>query len=136
VKLTVIGAAGTFPGPESACSSYLVEHEGFRLLLDMGNGSVGALQTACGLLGPDAVVVSHLHGDHYLDLVTWAYARRYHPDGPAPLLSVYGPSAIGAVVAGAFGRDVTPMLDEVYDFRALEGGRRVELGPFTVDGGQ
>jgi len=133
VKLTVVGSAGTFPGPASACSSYLVEHEGFRLLLDVGNGSIGALQTACGLLGPDAVIVSHLHGDHYLDLVTWTYARRYHPDGRAPVLPVYGPRAIKGAVAAAFGREVTPLLDEVYDFRGLDRDQRIEVGPFTVD---
>jgi ribonuclease BN (tRNA processing enzyme) len=133
VKLTVVGSAGTFPGPASACSSYLVEHEGFKLLLDVGNGSIGALQTACGLLGPDAVIVSHLHGDHYLDLVTWTYARRYHPDGQAPKLTVYGPRNIRAAVAAAFGRDVTPMLDEVYDFRGLDHDQQVEVGPFVVD---
>jgi ribonuclease BN (tRNA processing enzyme) len=133
VRLTVVGSAGTFPGPASACSSYLVEHEGFRLLLDVGNGSIGALQTACGLLGPDAVIVSHLHGDHYLDLVTWTYARRYHPDGAAPVLPVYGPRDIKRSVAAAFGRDVTPMLDEVYDFRGLDHDQRIEVGPFTID---
>jgi ribonuclease BN (tRNA processing enzyme) len=133
VRLTVVGSAGTFPGPASACSSYLVEHEGFRLLLDVGNGSIGALQTACGLLGPDAVIVSHLHGDHYLDLVTWTYARRYHPDGAAPVLPVYGPRDIKRSVAAAFGRDVTDTLDEVYDFRGLDHNQRIEVGPFTVD---
>ena len=51
MKLTIVGSAGTFPGPTSACSSYLLEHDGFRLLLDIGNGSLGALQEACGLLG-------------------------------------------------------------------------------------
>jgi ribonuclease BN (tRNA processing enzyme) len=133
VRLTIIGSAGTFPGPMSACSSYLVEQEGFRLLLDVGNGSLGALQSACGLLGPDAVIVSHLHGDHYLDLVTWTYARRYHPDGAPPILPVYGPRNIKAAIAGAFGRDVTELLDEVYDFRGLDRDQQIEVGPFTVD---
>jgi ribonuclease BN (tRNA processing enzyme) len=133
VKLTIVGASGTFPGPHSGCSSYLVEHEGFRLLLDIGNGSTGALQEVCGLLGPDAVIVSHLHGDHYLDLITYTYARRYHPDGTPPVLPVYGPSNIREAVLGAYGRDIGELLDEVYDFRPVDGGGVKTIGPFEVD---
>jgi ribonuclease BN (tRNA processing enzyme) len=133
MKLTIVGSSGTFPGPHSGCSSYLVEHDGFRLLLDMGNGSTGALQEACGLLAPDALVVSHLHGDHYLDLITYTYARRYHPDGAAPVLSVYGPSRIREAIAGAYSRDVDELLAEVYDIHAVAHDQTLEIGPFEVD---
>jgi ribonuclease BN (tRNA processing enzyme) len=125
--------SGTFPGPESGCSSYLVEQDGFRLLLDVGNGSTGALQQVCGLLGPDAVVVSHLHGDHYLDLITYTYARRYHPDGRPGMLPVFGPTDIANHIGSTFGRDVSHLLSEVYEFRPVSSDRRVEIGPFTVD---
>ena len=67
MRLTVLGCAGSFPGPESACSAYLVEAEGFRLLLDFGTGSLSALQRYAGLRAPDAIVLSHLHCDHILD---------------------------------------------------------------------
>ncbi|HWB66122.1 MAG TPA: MBL fold metallo-hydrolase [Mycobacteriales bacterium] len=133
MKLTVVGMSGTFPGPHSGCSSYLVEHDGFRLLLDVGNGSTGALQDICGLLGPDAVMVSHLHGDHFLDLITYTYARRYHPDGQPPLLPVFGPSDLREHVLGAYGRDVNELLDSVYDFRPVKDGSHVSIGPFEVD---
>jgi len=133
MKLTIVGASGTFPGPHSGCSSYLLEEDGFRLLLDVGNGSTGALQAACGLLGPDAVIVSHLHGDHYLDLITYTYARRYHPEGQAPLLPVYGPSDIREQVIGAYGRDVSDLLDEVYVFNSIDHDQKIGVGPFEVD---
>jgi ribonuclease BN (tRNA processing enzyme) len=133
MRLTVIGSAGTFPGPASGCSSYLLEQDGFRLLLDVGNGSTGALQEACGLLGPDAVVVSHLHGDHYLDLITYTYARRYHPDGRPPVLPVYGPSQIRAAIVGAYGKDVDALLNEVYDFHPIDRDQTLSIGPFEVD---
>ena len=54
MKLTVVGCSGSFPSAESACSSYLVEADGFRLLLDMGNGALGELQRHCGLYDLDA----------------------------------------------------------------------------------
>jgi ribonuclease BN (tRNA processing enzyme) len=133
MKLTVIGSAGTFPGPASGCSSYLLEQDGFRLLVDVGNGSTGALQEACGLLGPDAVVVSHLHGDHYLDLVTYTYARRYHPDGQAPLLPVWGPTRIREAMLGAYGRAVDSLLGEVYEFHSIDHDQTVGIGPFELD---
>jgi ribonuclease BN (tRNA processing enzyme) len=110
-----------------------LEQDGFRLLLDVGNGSTGALQQACGLLGPDAVIVSHLHGDHYLDLITYTYARRYHPEGQAPMLPVYGPSNIREQIVGAFGRNVDDLLAETYDFHPVENDQKVSVGPFEVD---
>jgi ribonuclease BN (tRNA processing enzyme) len=133
MKLTIVGASGTFPGPTSGCSSYLLEHDGFRLLLDIGNGSTGALQEICGLLGPDAVVISHLHGDHYLDLITYTYARRYHPDGMPSRLPIFGPSRVRETIGGAYSRDVTELLAEVYDIHPVAGNQKVGIGPFEVD---
>jgi ribonuclease BN (tRNA processing enzyme) len=133
VKLTVVGCAGTFPGPGAPCSSYLVEHDGFRLLVDAGNGSTGELQRSCGLLDLDAVLISHLHGDHFLDLVTYTYARRYHPDGSPGCLPVYGPSDIERQLQGAFGRPVHRLLAEVYEFHPQAGPGTLELGPFRID---
>jgi ribonuclease BN (tRNA processing enzyme) len=133
VKLTIVGCSGTFPGPEAACSSYLVEHDGFRLLVDAGNGSTGALQRYVDLLALDAVLISHMHGDHYLDLITYTYARRYHPDGFPGCLPVYGPSDLEEHVHGAFGRPVHDLLHAVYEFHSVAGAGRMTIGPFEVD---
>ena len=43
MKLTVLGCSGSIPGPIGPASSYLVEHDGYRLLLDLGSGAFGAL---------------------------------------------------------------------------------------------
>ena len=132
MQLTVVGCAGTFPGPDAACSSYLIEHDGFRLLVDAGNGSTGALQRSIGLLDIDAVLISHLHGDHYLDLVTYTYARRYHPDGSPGCLPVYGPDGLEEHVKGAFGRPVDDLLNAVYEFHEVTTGK-LDVGPFEVE---
>jgi len=95
MQLTVLGCAGTYPAPDSPCSSYLLEAQGYRLLLDLGSGAVGALarhHPGGDLRDIDAALISHLHGDHWLDLVPYAYARRYAPGGAAPPLPVYSPS--------------------------------------------
>jgi len=133
VKLTIVGCAGTFPGPDSPCSSYLLEHDGFRLLIDAGNGATGVLQRMIGVLDLDAIVISHLHGDHFLDLITYTYARRYHPDGMPARLPVYGPSDIEARVSGVYGYPTGDLLAEVYAFNPVSRAGRVDIGPFTVD---
>ena len=133
MKLTVVGCSGTFPGPKSACSSYLLEHDGYRLLIDAGNGSTGALQRTTGLLDLDAVMISHMHGDHFLDLVTYTYARRYHPNGNPGCLPVHGPSDVEDHVAAAFGRPVKELLDEVYEFHPATGPGTIDVGPFTIE---
>src|SRR4051795_11843126 len=132
MRMTVLGCAGTFPGPDSACSSYLVEHDGFRLLLDMGNGALGALQRAGSLLDVDAVLLSHLHGDHCLDLIAYSYASRYHPDGPLPALPGYGPKDTQRRLCGACEDWPEDGLCDVYEFNDLSPGRRA-IGPFSFE---
>jgi ribonuclease BN (tRNA processing enzyme) len=130
MKLTVLGCSGTFPGPQSGCSSYLVEHEGFRLLLDCGNGAVGALQRHTDLFGVDAIHVSHLHADHCVDLVAYAYARRYNPAGRLPLLPLFAPDGIHERMHGLVGH--TGLAELVYDTTVTAPGR-MEIGPFAVE---
>jgi ribonuclease BN (tRNA processing enzyme) len=132
MRLTVLGCAGTFPNADSPCSAYLLEHDGFRLLLDLGHGALGGLQRHSGLLEVDAVMVSHLHADHCLDLIPYSYARRFHADGPAPVLPVYGPAGTQHRLVVAFG-PARPAdgLVEVYDFRTTTAGSTA-IGPFEV----
>lgn len=131
MKLSVLGCSGTYPGPGSPCSGYLVEHDGFRLVLDLGNGALGGLLHHVDLLDVDAVYVSHLHGDHCLDLVPYSYARRYHPDGAAPPLPVYGPVGLAERILGSYESPPEDGLDEVYAFHELPAGD-LRLGPFQI----
>jgi ribonuclease BN (tRNA processing enzyme) len=129
VKLTVLGCAGTFPNAESPCSSYLVEYEGFRLLLDLGNGALGALQRYAGLLAPSAVFVSHLHADHCADLVNYHYARRSHPQQPPPL-PVYGPAGTAQRLGDIAGHEASTF-DGTYEFTTVSPGD-LRIGPFDA----
>ncbi|MEE4542178.1 MBL fold metallo-hydrolase [Streptomyces sp. V4-01] len=133
MKLTVVGCSGSFPSADSACSSYLVEADGFRLLVDMGNGALGELQRHCGLYDLDAVVLSHLHADHCIDMCGYFVARYYrHDGGPASAIPVYGPAGTERRLNIAYG-DVPDekCMSEVFDFRTLTPGS-FRLGPFTV----
>ncbi len=129
MKLTVVGCSGSFPGPDSAASSYLVESDGYRVVLDLGNGALGALQRYASLDAIDAVLISHLHVDHMIDLCSFYVARRYRPAGPLPRLRVLGPAGTHEHVAAASGSTVAA-LDEVFSFEVH--AHVAEVGPFRV----
>ncbi len=131
MKLTVLGCAGSFPGPDSACSAYLIEADGFRLMMDFGTGSLSALQRYAGLGAIDAVLLSHLHCDHMLDACSYVVVRRYAPEGPYPRLPLFAPSGAHERMVGAYGSSDADSLDDVYDFHDLVAGS-VTIGPLTV----
>ncbi|MFB9234027.1 MBL fold metallo-hydrolase [Plantactinospora siamensis] len=130
MRLTVLGCAGSFPGPESACSAYLVEADGFRLLVDFGSGSLSALQRYAGLSAVDAILLTHLHCDHISDAVDYVVVRRYAPDGPYPALPVYAPAGAPDRIAAAYSQDADSV-EDVYTFYGLQAGS-FPIGPFSV----
>jgi len=131
VRLTVIGCSGSFPGPDSPASCYLFEADGFRLVLDLGNGAVGALQQQARISDIDAVCLSHLHPDHCLDLCPLWVARMFGPDGRLPRIPVYGPEGTALRMAQAYGLKEDPGMTESFDFVTLTQGTR-QIGPFQV----
>jgi ribonuclease BN (tRNA processing enzyme) len=135
MRLTVVGCSGSFPGPNSAASCYLVEAfdpEPYRIVLDLGNGALGPLARYVDLYEVDAVALSHLHADHCFDLCSYHVARRYHPDGPRPRIPVYGPAGTDDRMAIAYGLPLDPGMREEFDFRTWVAGEKVRLGPFVL----
>lgn len=140
MKLTVIGCSGSYPGPDSPASCYLLEAESegrtWRLLLDLGNGSLGALHRHVDPLQIDGVVLSHLHADHCLDLCGYHVMRRYHPSGRQPKIPVWGPKGTAKRMARAYDLPKDPGMTEEFDFQTLRDSTKrgpVTLGPFTVE---
>lgn len=132
MRLTVLGSAGSFPGPESACSAYLVQAEGFGLLLDFGTGSLSALQRYAGLHAIDAILLTHLHSDHVLDACSYVVVRRYDPTGPLPPLPMYAPAGAPERLAAAYApTEEETSLEDVYTFYGLQPGT-FPIGPFRV----
>lgn len=132
MKLTIVGCAGSYPGPESASSCYLLEQDGYRLLLDLGSGALGPLQRHVDLRDVDAVALSHLHADHCFDLAGFYVVSKYHPDGQLPTIPVYAPDGAGPFLASAYGRTEGVQMADQFDFRAWRDAEPVELGPFTL----
>jgi len=130
VRLTIVGCSGSGPGPRSPASCYLVEHDGFRVLLDLGNGSFGVLQ---GLADPatiDAVYLSHLHADHCLDVAPFIVWHRYSGRSRGRPVPLYAPAGADRRLAAAYYGDGAP-LEDVFDFTVLTG-EPFTVGPFAV----
>lgn len=135
LRMTVVGCSGSYNGPDSPASCYLLEaeHEGrtWRVVMDLGSGAFGALQSYVDVLDIDAVLFSHLHADHCLDLTGYYVVRRYHPSGHQPRIPVYGPPETADRMARAYDLPTEPGMTEEFDFRTYDG--RVRIGPFTVE---
>src|ERR1700722_17115193 len=132
MRLTVVGCAGSFPGPDSPASCYLLEADGFRLVIDFGNGSLGALQRYIGLFDVDAVCLSHLHADHCVDLYSYSIARAFSPAGPQPPIPVYGPADTVeriSLIHSPNGDDLG--LTKRFTWETLKPGR-MAIGPFDI----
>ena len=85
MRLTVLGGAGGWPPAGGACSGYLIEHDGFRLLVDPGYAIVPRLLEIVDPGEIDAVLVSHGHPDHVADLNPLLRARLMTNDASPPL---------------------------------------------------
>jgi ribonuclease BN (tRNA processing enzyme) len=128
MRLTVLGGCGAFPAAGSACSGYLVEHDGFRALVDPGYATFPRLLEHCAASAVDAVLISHGHPDHCADLSPLLRARALAGE-PAPPLPVHAPpGAVRAVLA----LDRPGMLDDALELREFAPGAAFEAGPFSV----
>jgi ribonuclease BN (tRNA processing enzyme) len=136
MKLTVVGCSGSFAGPDSPASCYLVEEsfEGrtYRLVLDLGSGAIGALQRYCDLRDVDAIALSHLHADHCFDVSGMYVVCKYHPDGALPRIPILAPAGTAERLALAYGIEEPPGMTEQFDFQECVDGGTVQLGPFTI----
>ena len=86
MEITILGKSPSWQDADGACSGYLVEEHGYRLLIDCGNGVFAKLRKVVDYIDVDAVLITHLHADHFLDLVPFSYALTYAPrQQPVPV---------------------------------------------------
>src|SRR6266542_5046790 len=128
MRLTVLGACGVWPAAGQACSGYLVEHDGFRLIVDLGYATVPRLLERVTADQVDAVFISHGHPDHCADLNPLPRARALREDPPAPLPVYALPGALDAVLA----LDRPGLLTDAYVLHEFTAGSRLDLGPFRA----
>jgi ribonuclease BN (tRNA processing enzyme) len=129
MRITVLGSCGAWPAAGRACGGYLVEDDGFRLLVDPGYATLPRLLAHADAGQVDAVLVSHGHPDHCADLNPLLRARALAAE-PAARLPVH---ALPGALDGVLALDRPGMLDDALALRTFTAGGRLEIGPFTVD---
>lgn len=137
MRVTAVGCSGSFPGPASPASCYLVQAEyggrTWSIALDLGNGSLGIMQRFFDPRRLDAVLLTHLHPDHCLDLCGLHVMLTYQPtpnlDVPIPVFAPMGAAERMARAHGVVGPE--PM-DRWFRYVDLVHGRALQVGPFTV----
>jgi ribonuclease BN (tRNA processing enzyme) len=145
VRITVLGKSPAWQDAGGACSGYLVEEAGTFLLLDCGNGVFSKLRRYRDYVAVDAVVVSHLHADHFLDLVPYAYALTYAPrQQPVPvdrwpgtqqpakpkLFAPRGARQTFRRIVGSWGSE--DLIDNAFDIHEYAPGDALSVGPLRL----
>lgn len=126
LTLTVLGCSGSYPGPDSACSGYLVQGGGVNVVLDMGPGTLANLQRHIALGDVDAVVLSHAHADHWVDLTGLHTAWTYTLGRTG--LPVYGTTET-LEKANCLMGDVAPTID----WTSLDDGDTARIGGLDLN---
>lgn len=131
MELTILGASGTWPNADTATSGYLVQHDGFNLWMDAGTGTLANLQHHIALPDIDAILISHEHPDHFVDLYPCFYAWHYGQLG-TPGLPVYVPTDFTQKLADLVSIDSQVVMRTAFGFREIAPGEGFEVGPFRV----
>jgi len=141
LRLTVLGKSPSWQDAGGACSGYLIQTEATNLLLDCGNGVFGKLREHLDYTEVDAVVLSHMHADHFLDLVPYSYALTYAPkqqpvpvhtwpgtDDPARPRLIAPPDATRILrrVVGSWGNE--DLVENAFELSEYAAGDTVQVG--------
>jgi ribonuclease BN (tRNA processing enzyme) len=142
MRLTVLGKSPSWQDAGGACSGYLLEDGDTAVLVDCGNGVFSKLRSRRDYCAVDAVVISHLHADHFLDLVPYSYALTFAPrqqpvpvdrwpgtDHPARprLIAPPGAGETFRRVVGAWGSE--ELIERAFLLEEYEQRSRPEVGP-------
>jgi ribonuclease BN (tRNA processing enzyme) len=145
VKVTVLGKSPSWQDAGGACSGYLVQEGDYSLLLDAGNGVFSKLRDHVDYVDVNTVLVSHLHADHFLDLVPFSYALTYAPrqqpvpvagwpgtDAPArpKLYAPTGATEMFRQIAGCWGND--RLVEGAFALEEYNPWDEFDAGPFQV----
>jgi ribonuclease BN (tRNA processing enzyme) len=130
--LTVLGSAGSHTGPGRACSGYLLRADGTQVMVDCGNGSTANLQRYTTVEALDAILVTHRHLDHCVDLVGMFYALRFHARGQQAV-DLYAAPEVLDLLAGLLSGDSAMQFREVFRCVEVDAGASFTVGPIDFE---
>jgi ribonuclease BN (tRNA processing enzyme) len=146
MRVTVLGKSPAWQDAGGACSGYLVEDGETSLLTDCGNGVFSKLRRVRDYTRTTAVVVSHMHADHFFDLIPYAFALVYAPrqqtvpvarwpgvaEPPRPQLHLPpgGRSTINSVVAAIGAPD---LIDQAFIVEEYDPDEQLVVGSITMN---
>lgn len=132
-RLHVLGSSSAVPRPERANSGYLLRTGAAAIAVDFGSGVFSRLRAVMDPAKLDAVVISHMHADHFFDLVPLRYAMRYELERATPLPVYLPPGGLRAV------REVArPLKDDaeffagVFQLHEYDPQQKLRVGDCTV----
>jgi ribonuclease BN (tRNA processing enzyme) len=132
-RLVVLGSCGAWPERGRACSGFVVEHDGFRIVLDLGYGTLPRLLSLLGsdtADGLDAVVATHRHPDHVVDL-HGLFRARWYGAREGPRLALYAAAGVVELLADLEEGDAEAVAT-VFDSHPIPGPS-YEVGPFSLE---
>lgn len=136
MRTIALGTNAAYPGPNNACTGWLVEEGGTHLLLDCGTGVLSRLQLSLPLSNLSAVVITHMHADHFLDLLPLRYAYKYGLQPTPPPLDIFlppGGRAFLQQMVSPFGMEnEANFFDPVFQLQEYNPSEGLQLGPLTL----
>lgn len=150
MRITVLGKSPAWQDAGGACSGYLVEEDDTVVLIDCGNGVFSKLRAQRDYGDVDAIFVSHMHADHFFDLIPFAYALLFSPrvfpePDPNPretraykerkrpkLFAPPGSREIFTTICKNFHDPDLPLIDEAFELREYDPAETISVGPISV----
>jgi ribonuclease BN (tRNA processing enzyme) len=134
-RLTIAGSSSSIPRPNRACSSYLIDDGETPIVLDLGTGAFANLRGYVDYDRLGAVVISHMHADHFIDLIPLRYALRYGGKRVAGKLPVYLPPgglAVLKTLVSAFADEGGEFLTDVFALEEYDPSRTLKIEGSTL----
>jgi ribonuclease BN (tRNA processing enzyme) len=133
LTITILGASPAAPNPGGACSGYLVRQNESAVLMDCGPGIAGRIPQHVAVNRLQAVAISHLHPDHYFDLVQLYYMLKFgepRPNGAAARVPLFLPPGgqefmrrLGELISGK-----SAMLEDIFEPCDYVADREMNVG--------